>query len=542
MTPQRRRCVDDSALGRIVAVFLTFTFVSAASDTGAKKIEVGGKFFNEPTIRVFDFKIPQQALMRLNRSGGAYVAGEIIEGEHVLTNVGIRLKGMGSFRPVDEKPSFAVKFDQFAQNQTYHGLKKLMFNNSAQDSTYLAELLATQVFQDAGVPVARVTHARVRLNGRDLGLYVVIEAMNKDFLKRQFGTGKGNLYEGYLQDVDGRLEQDNGDDQTQADVQALRKACAVPDPAERWKRLNSVLDVDRFLSFVAMELLTTHWDGYAIHFNNYRLYHDPGTDKMVFITHGLDWAFRRPNVSIEPPLKSVVVRAVLTTPRGQKLYQERIGKLSTEVFKVPVIIDRMEQALAKIRRAGFDAGDIANIERRAGVMRERIELRATRVGEQLRGIKPETIKFDPAGIAYPLSWRDEPDRGQAILDQVKVDGKQTLHIQARQEQTRASWRSQVFLTPGWYRFEGMVRTDLRNGGSARLRISGDTRSVGVSGRGGWQPVSHDFQVEDPGMDIELVSELNAFQGDAWFDLDSLRVKRISAREVRAINRQAVLRE
>ena len=115
-----------------------------------------------------------------------------------------------------------------------------MFNNSAQDSTYLAELLATQLFKDAGVPAARVTHARVRLNGRDLGLYVVIEAMNKDFLKRHFGSGKGNLYEGYLQDVHGRLEQDNGDDQTQADLRALNEACTISDPAERWEQLNKV--------------------------------------------------------------------------------------------------------------------------------------------------------------------------------------------------------------------------------------------------------------------------------------------------------------
>jgi hypothetical protein len=215
-----------------------------------------------------------------------------------------------------------VKFDEFVEDQTYRGLKKVMFNNSAQDSTYLAEMLATQLFDDAGVPAARVTHARVRLNGRDLGLYVVIEAMNKDFLKRHFGSGKGNLYEGYLQDVNGRLEQDNGEDETRADLQALNEACTIQDPTERWERLNEILDVDRFLSFIAMELLTTHWDGYLIHINNYRLYHDPKTEKMVFITHGLDWAFRRPNVSLDPPLKSAVARAVLTTQQGQEGYQD----------------------------------------------------------------------------------------------------------------------------------------------------------------------------------------------------------------------------
>ena len=71
-----------------------------------------------------------------------------------------------------------------------------MFNNSVQDTTCFAEFLSTQLFRDAGLPAARVTQARVQLNGRDLGLYVVVEAMNRGFLKRHFKTPHGNLYEG----------------------------------------------------------------------------------------------------------------------------------------------------------------------------------------------------------------------------------------------------------------------------------------------------------------------------------------------------------
>ena len=79
----------------------------------------------------------------------------------MLANVGIRLKGMGSFRSIEEKPSLVVKFDEFATNQHYRSLNKLMFNNSVQDSTYLAELMATQLFRDAGLPAAsRHSHAR----------------------------------------------------------------------------------------------------------------------------------------------------------------------------------------------------------------------------------------------------------------------------------------------------------------------------------------------------------------------------------------------
>jgi spore coat protein H len=512
---------------------LALSCPAARAATPPKKAP-GEKFFTEPEIRTFNFEITDAALNQLRRSPRLYVTGTVREGNHVLTNVAIRLKGMGSFRTVDEKPSLAVKFDEFATNQHYRGLNKLMFNNSAQDATHLAEMLATQLFRDAGLPAARSTHARVQLNGRDLGLYVVFEAMNKQFLKQHFADANGNLYEAYLGDVDSRMEQDGGTDTSMADVRALYAACRVSDETQRWRELNRVLDVDKFVSFVAMEMLTSHWDGYAIHTNNYRIYHDPKTDKFTFITHGIDWAFRRPQISIQPPTKSIVGRAVLSTTEGQKLYNERIGTLFTNVLRVGVITNRMELALAKIRRAGLAESELKQIERRAVWLRRQIEARATSVSNQLHGIPPQPMKFDAGGIATLSNtnqWRDEPDRGEPRMDRVKVEGKGTLHIEARNERTRASWRSQTYLTRGWYRFEGMARTASLTSGSARLRISGDTRSVGINGTGNaWRPLAHVFEVQDAGMDIEFVCELNAMQGEVWFDVGSMRVRRLTAEE------------
>src|SRR5262249_35026194 len=151
-------------------------------------------------------------------------------------------------------------------------------------------------------------------------------------------------------------------------------------------------DVDRFISFAAMEMLVGHWDGYVIHTNNYRLYHNPDSDKMVFITHGLDWAFRRPNMSIIAAPKSIVARAVLETSEGQALYRERIGTLFTNAFQLATITNRMEQALAKLRAGNLP--EIARLEQSAAVMRDRIVLRAKSVADQLAGKAPAILAFD----------------------------------------------------------------------------------------------------------------------------------------------------
>src|SRR5205085_7540250 len=121
-----------------------------------------------------------------------------------------------SFRPLNEKPSFAVRFDKYEPTQRYDRLSKLMLNNASQDASYLAEYMSTSLFRDAGLPAARVTHAFVELNGRDLGLYVLIEAMNKDFLRQHFRSARGHLYEAYTQDIDQQLDQDSGNPTDQA--------------------------------------------------------------------------------------------------------------------------------------------------------------------------------------------------------------------------------------------------------------------------------------------------------------------------------------
>jgi spore coat protein H len=482
------------------------------------------QFFNDPEVRVFEFALSEQGLMSLRRGQDSYVRATVREGNQVFTNVGVRLKGMGSFRTVNEKPSLAVKFDQFVEDQEYFGLTKLMFNNSVQDPTYIAEALGTELFREAGLPAARVTHARVRLNGRDLGLYVVIEAMNKRFLKEHFLSAKGNLYEAYLQDIDSHLEQDNGEPGNQSDVRALVSACLVRDPAERFARLSKLLDVDRFVSFAAMEILIGHWDGYVNHTNNYRIYHDPTSDKLVFITHGLDWAFRRPNISIVPPLKSLVGRALFQTSEGDRLFRERLGTLYTNVYRVPFITNRMNELLAKVRAGVSTPAEWTKVERAAAGIRQRIEIRGLRVANQLAGRDLPLPKFAADGTApLPRDWRDESDRGEPTMDQPTLEGRRTLHIRANGVQSRATWRTQMYLTRGRYRVEGLARSDGLRGGSG-LRISGGQREYAVSGTSGWRKLTYDFEIPE-GLDVEFVCDFYGMAGDVWYDLDSFRVRR-----------------
>ena len=416
----------------MVLLILVTMLASGAGNNPArpgKKAEPGADFFSEPAIRTFRFEVPEAALNQLRQSPRSYVTGKVIEDGHVLTNVAFRLRGHGSFRSLEEKPNLAVNFREFATNQTYRGLKKLMFNNSVQDETRMAEFLSTQLFRDAGLPAARVTHARVQLNGRDLGLYVVIEAMGREFLKQHFQNPNGSLYEGGP-DIDSTLEQDSGVRGDQSDRAKLARACALTNGVERWQALGRVLDVDRFVSFAALEMLTAHWDGYVLHLNNYRLYHDPTAGRFEFIPHGMDWAFLRPNLSIQVPQRSVVAHALFDSREGQKLYRERVGMLFTNVFRFATITNRIEREMAKIRTGDFAANELAAIERGAVLVRERVRLRMIRISNELAAPGPTFLKFETNGVAALTEWRADHDGGTGAVDRVTVDDRTALHIGA----------------------------------------------------------------------------------------------------------------
>jgi len=364
---------------------------SAGSDSNRTSIRVSSDdLFSTSRIPSLKIELTDSALAELNRNERAYARAQMSDGKRVYSNVGIHLKGMGSFQPLTQKPSFTVKLDRFVPGQRYLGLKKFMLNNSVQDPTSLAESLSSQMFRDAGVPVPRVTHAFVEINGRRLGLYVLVEAVNSDFLTQHFKTGRGSLYEGYLQDVDQQLDQDGGAYNGQQDLKGLLKICRIEDPVERWGRLPEVLDVDAYLAHCAVEMFIGHTDGYAMNRNNYRLYHDPSTGRFTMIPHGLDWGFANAGAPVHPPTTSIITHAVVVTPAGRRRYDEHARQIFTNVFQLTVLSNRVNEATALLKAAARDATEADQFEKCGTEMLRRVAARHAFIASKLAVTAPET--------------------------------------------------------------------------------------------------------------------------------------------------------
>jgi hypothetical protein len=463
------------------------------------------------------------------------VRATVREGTAVYTNVAIHLKGSYTFQPIDEKPSLTLNFDKFVSGQSFRGLDKIHLNNSVQDPTYLCEKLARELFVAVGVPAARIGHARVSLNGRTLGFYVLVEGYNKRFLKRHFKSTKGNLYDGGSGgDISKPLDVDAGENkEDRSDLKALLAAARETNAAVRLARLEQILDVERFLRFAAMEVMLGHWDGYCMGPNNYRLYRDADRDKMLFLPHGLDQILGvglSVTATITPQWDGMVARAFFTTPGGRERYLARVASFATNQFTVESLLARVDQLADGLRATvPAEALNPDQHQRLVAGLRSRITRRVNAVQKQLS--EPEKpIAFGEDGVARltSLSFR-RSNRGSVSGSRRRGEGRETLQVGVNGDTwTSGSWRKLVLLEAGRYELTGLARaTGIPFGATnsgVMFRVSGERDTSGLVTNADWTPMSYEFEV--PGLiNIELVCEYRGSQGVGMFDAGTLMLRR-----------------
>lgn len=309
----------------------------------------GGEIFDQPTVLDFQIQLGRTNLDALREHAREYTAATVTVNGQTFTNVALKLKGAaGSFRPVDDRPAMTLHFGKWVQGRRLFGLRRLHLNNSVQDGSYLNEYLGSELFRAAGVPTPRVAWATVRLNDRPLGLYVLKEAFETEFLRIFFGGAEGNLYDGgFVRDIDQELERDSGsgpDDH--ADLKKLLAASQVQNLSERWERLQAVLDVDKFTTYAALSVMLVDWDGYPLNRNNYRVYFRPSDGRAVFMPHGMDQLFQRSYLELDAGWSGLLAWSLFDTPPGQKLYEARCREVFTNVFRLERITNLIARATA----------------------------------------------------------------------------------------------------------------------------------------------------------------------------------------------------
>jgi hypothetical protein len=500
------------------------------------KLDLTDELFGKGLIPNIKLSINNKEEQKLRSDPRHYADCTLLEDGNVVSRkVGVKLKGAaGSFRNYDDRPALTISMKK--KDERFHGLEKFHLNNSVQDESLLCELLASQICREAGCPTPRTTHARLWLNNRDMGVYVLKEGFDPGFLKRNFGNGKGNLYDGgFIRDIDQDLEKDEGEGvDDNSDLKALVAACREGDANKRWALIAERLDVDAFLNFMALELMMCHWDGYVQNRNNYRIYFRPSDGKAVFMPHGMDQMFVDPNYSCLHHPGPIVPQALLHNLEWRAKYRQRVkdllpmfaaGKLNA---KIDAAHQRLRPVLAKISedRARHHDGRVQDLK-------NRVAQRAGSIKAQLRSGPPEPLVFGPGGAAKVEDWEPKPE-GDTKLEEQEIEGKVVYVFQTGpSNRAQASYRRRVTLGKGNYRLEVLAKAkDVKpvqddKGGGLGLRLSGGKRENQLVGTTDWQKLSHAFEVPEERRDVDLVAEFRALGGSALIDVGSITLVKVN---------------
>jgi spore coat protein CotH len=211
----------------------------------------------------------------------------------VLNNCGFREKGNASniFTSFGKKKPLKISFDEFT-NQDLDGLKKINLNNFTNDPSLVHDVIANKLFRDAGLMASRTAFTKVWIDGEFIGLYLVIENVDKTFLKLHLGGAynDGNLYktdrgasvflnwlgstpEGYKEQGLKLTTNESTDDWSKL-ISFIDLLNNNNSPDFKQLMENS-FDVHSYLKILAIEKCIRSWDSYWGGGNNFYLYEHP---------------------------------------------------------------------------------------------------------------------------------------------------------------------------------------------------------------------------------------------------------------------------
>jgi hypothetical protein len=103
---------------------------------------------------------------------------------------------------------------EFADGDDLAGMERLNLKAMYNDPSQMREALAWRLFEQVDVPAPRHTYARLGINGTYLGLFSVVEHVDRSFLRSRFGArDHGNLFKVGCGDLGcGTLERRLGSD------------------------------------------------------------------------------------------------------------------------------------------------------------------------------------------------------------------------------------------------------------------------------------------------------------------------------------------
>jgi len=304
----------------------------------------------------------------------------------------IRYKGNGTYldaKGTNQKP-FKLDLNDGYPGRKLAGVVKINLHNNITDPSYMNEVIAHQLFRDAGVPAPRTTYTRVYVTVPDLydresfGLYSIVENVDKRFIDDRFGTRKGAIFKpvtpflfkdlgeqwsAYNQIYDPKTELKEEEKWRLID---LCRLVSHSSDYEFASRIGDFVDLDEFARYLAVTVLISDIDGILGSGQNFYLYLHPKSDKFVFIPWDQDHSFghfkrrsqaQREQLSIQKPWEknNRFLERLFELDEFKQDYMTYMKVFNDSLFNPERINDQVD-ALASVLRPAIQEGTPEKIE------------------------------------------------------------------------------------------------------------------------------------------------------------------------------------
>ncbi len=419
-------------------LLLFLPFIVLIAENGEKIYN--DKVLHEVRITTLSADAWQKVIQNYENGSKEYIPVNIeVDGQKV-DNVGLRIKGnrLNLFSDRPKYESLKIDINEYEKKQTFQGLKKLNIKNRNLVANHLLYKLALE----NDIPSCRTSFTKVYIDNKYIGSYILIEQIDKTYLKNTFGSKKGNLYKasgkgGTLTYLGNDIKQyeypyekkTNKDEKDYTDLIDFLRFLKESNTAEFEKNIEKYLNIDRFVKALAIEMLCAKSDALYDAGRNYYLYRNPATSQFEYIVDDFDYTlsdekyisldFDKVIDEMQPYVGSPLITQIMKSDKIKKKYYQAVCSILNNGFKnMSKEIDRVE---ALTKNQDFNLYDLFDRPNTSETIKKYIHKKVEDVNSQLvkKGFDcNQTSVFEPKDKGKDIYVSPNPFSKQIVVNNI----------------------------------------------------------------------------------------------------------------------------
>ena len=284
-----------------LTVLLALAACTTKPRTAEEEKEYSEALFTLGKISTVDLEMPEATWKKIIKKASDkdyYECAVTINGER-FDNVAIRTKGASSLDDVQlmksNRYSFTLKLNKYEKGQEYHGLTKLLLNNNIWDATQMKDAVVYDMCRYIGLPAPLTNYARISVNGKLFGCYLMVEPVDKHFARRNWPDEVSNIYKPYhnlaytgenmenYAEIANYAKVKGGEASMQRIVEALKSVAEGKDIDEH-------VDIESVMKYMALQTIAVNYDCMTgNNTQNYYLREADGKISLIPWDYNLAW-------------------------------------------------------------------------------------------------------------------------------------------------------------------------------------------------------------------------------------------------------------